>query len=214
MSERAAFESPQRPQAVWSPRVAYESDVAAELGCEADPMGGLVERLERADTIALTLLYKQHHEAVRAFARRLVGDAAIAEDLVHDVFLAVPAAFRRYRRDSGVRTFLISIAVNKAKHHVRAACRLRHTMEKLAGEPVSGDDVSADEALERKQLRSDLQRALDRLPIEQRVVVILCAVEERTAAEVAAIVGAPENTVRTRLFHGRRKLRELMGERP
>jgi RNA polymerase sigma-70 factor (ECF subfamily) len=192
--------------------VAYESDVAGDLCSEAGPAGGLVERLERADTIALTLLYKQHHEAVRAFARRLVGDPAIAEDLVHEVFLAVPAAFRRYRRDSGIRTFLISIAVNKAKHHVRAACRLRRTMEKLAGEPVSADDGgSADEALERKQLRSDLQQALDQLPIEQRVVVILCAVEERTAAEVSAIVGAPENTVRTRLFHARRKLRELMG---
>lgn len=214
MTERAAFDSTRRPQAVWSPRVAYESDLAGDLGSEAGPVGGLVERLERADTIALALLYKQHHEAVRAFARRLVGDAAIAEDLVHDVFLAVPSALQRYRRDSGIRTFLISIAVNKAKHHVRAACRLRRTMEKLAGEPVGGESAPADEALERKQLRADLQRALDTLPIEQRVVVILCAVEERTSAEAAAIVGAPENTVRTRLFHARRKLRELMGARP
>ena len=46
------------------------------------------------------------------------------------------------------------------------------------------------------------------------MVVVLCAIEERTATEVAEIVGAPENTVRTRLFHAKRKLREIMGGEP
>jgi RNA polymerase sigma-70 factor (ECF subfamily) len=52
---------------------------------------------------------------------------------------------------------------------------------------------------------------LDALPLEQRVVVVLAEIEERTSTEIAAIVGAPEGTVRTRLFHAKRKLRELLG---
>jgi RNA polymerase sigma-70 factor (ECF subfamily) len=175
---------------------------------------GLAIRLSEGDEAALTLIYRQHHEAVRAFARRLIGDATIAEDLVHDVFLAVPGAFRRYRHDAEIRTFLISIAVNKARHHVRAAARARVMIARLADEPTTSTVAAPDEDWERRELCAELQRALDALPIEQRVVLVLCAVEERTAAEVAEIVAAPENTVRTRLFHARRKVREIMGGAP
>ncbi len=184
-------------------------DPMETLGQEAP---GLPSLVADGDTRALEALYRQHHEAVRAFARRLLGNASIAEDLVHDVFLAAPAAFRGYRGDSEVRTFLLSVAVNKAKHHLRAAARLRRAMDRLGDEPAPGRVPTPDEAAERRQLAEELQRALDALPIEQRVVVVLCAVEDRTAAEASAIVGAPENTVRTRLFHAKRKLRELMGD--
>jgi RNA polymerase sigma-70 factor (ECF subfamily) len=194
--------SPGRLAAVWSDAVQRVAEGSSN---------SLVDRLKQGDATALTFLYREHHKAVRAFARRLLGDPTIAEDLVHDVFLAAPDAFRLYRRDAELRTFLISIAVNKAKHHVRAAMRARRMLEKLAKEPMRPRVESPDEEWERRELCAELQRALDELPIEQRVVIVLCAVEERTAAEVASIVGAPENTVRTRLFHAKRKLRESMG---
>jgi RNA polymerase sigma-70 factor (ECF subfamily) len=193
------------PVAVWSGAVEHAPAAVA---------GDLVDRVVDGESAALALLYRQNHEAVRAFARRLLGDPNIAEDLVQDVFLAAPAAMRNYRRDAELRTFLVSIAVNKAKHHVRAAIRARKMLEKLSGQPKPPAAETPDEASERRELCGELQRALDQLPIDQRVVVVLCAVEERTAAEVAIIVSAPENTVRTRLFHAKRKLRELMGGAP
>ncbi len=174
----------------------------------------LVDRLRAGDATALVALYREHHEVVRAFARRLLGDASIAEDLVHDVFLAAPAAVLRYRAAAEPRALLVGIAVNKAKHHVRAAIRGRRMVEKLGEEPRPPEIERPDGELERRELCAELQRGLDRLPIEQRVVLVLCAIEERSAAEVAAIVGAPENTVRTRLFHAKRKLRDLMGGAP
>jgi RNA polymerase sigma-70 factor (ECF subfamily) len=64
----------------------------------------------------------------------------------------------------------------------------------------------------RKQLAELLQRALDELPLDQRVAFVLCEVEERPSPEVASIVGVPEATVRTRLFHARRKLREYLSQ--
>ena len=192
--------------------VAVQSEAMERMSEESTT--GVVDRLTSGDIEALSQLYRRHHEAVRAFARRLVGDATIAEDLVHDVFMATPAAFRRFRQESEVRTFLLSIAVNKAKHHVRAAVRARKMLERFGDQPPPPATGRPDEDWDRRQLCAELQRALDELPMEQRVVVVLCAVEERTAAEVAAIVGAPENTVRTRLFHAKRKLRELMGGAP
>jgi RNA polymerase sigma-70 factor (ECF subfamily) len=74
--------------------------------------------------------------------------------------------------------------------------------------PASPPDREA----ERRQLANRLQRALDALPLDQRIAFVLCEVEEQTSAEAAAIVGAPEGTVRTRLFHAKKKLREALDE--
>jgi RNA polymerase sigma-70 factor (ECF subfamily) len=169
----------------------------------------LVERLKQGEVAAIGELYDTHHVAVRAFARRLVGDLAAAEDLVHDVFCALPNAIRGFRGDSSLRTFLIAVAVNHARHHVRGAARRRAAIEKLGREPT-GDAPGPEHDARRKELAELLTRALDSLPIEQRVAFILCEVEERTSREASTIAGVPEATIRTRLFHAKRKLREAL----
>lgn len=171
-----------------------------------DPHAAVLGRLRRDDPSAVAEVYDLHHQALRAFARKLTGDAHVAEDLVHDVFVALPRAIKRFRGESALRTFLLSIAVNLARKHVRAATRRRAAMERLAQVP-SRAQVSPDGETERRQLAAALQRALDLLPLDQRVAFVMCEVEERTSAEVASVVGAPEETVRTRLFLARRKLR-------
>jgi RNA polymerase sigma-70 factor, ECF subfamily len=171
----------------------------------------LALRLAAADPAAVGEVYDQHHRAVRAFATRLVGDAAAAEDLVHEVFVALPRAMRGYRFESSLRTFLISIAVNHARHHVRAATRRRAAMGRLALEPESFSQ-DPEQVQRRKELASLLTRALDSLPLEQRVTFVLCEVEERTSREVSAITGVPEGTVRTRLHHAKKKLREELSQ--
>jgi len=176
---------------------------------EAPSENDLVERLKQGEIAAIGELYDTHHVAVRAFARRLVGDLAAAEDLVHDVFCALPTAIRGFRGDSSLRTFLIAVAVNHARHHVRGAARRRAALEKLGREPT-GDAQSPEHDARRKELAELLTRALDSLPIEQRVAFVLCEVEERTSREASTIAGVPEATIRTRLFHAKRKLREAL----
>ncbi len=167
----------------------------------------LVERLQRGDTAAVGEAYDQHHAVVRGFARRLVGEDAAAEDLVHEVFVTLPRAILRFQSDSSLCTFLVAVAVNHARHHLRAASRRRVAMERFAREPEARAFDPEQHAV-RASLARALNRALDTLPLAQRVVFVLCEVEDRTSAEAAAIVDAPEATVRTRLFHARRKLRE------
>jgi RNA polymerase sigma-70 factor (ECF subfamily) len=174
-----------------------------------DASQALLARLQRADASAITSVYQQHHQAVRVFAQRLVGDVDAAEDLVQDVFVALPRAVTRFRGECALRTFLVSIAVNHAKNHVRAAARRRAALARLAREPEPGSADPHRDA-ERRQLGDRLMLALDALPLEQRVAVVLAEIEDRTSTEIATIVGAPEGTVRTRIFHAKRKLRELM----
>jgi RNA polymerase sigma-70 factor, ECF subfamily len=185
-----------------------EGDITTEVG--EDTPHALLARLQRADASAITLVYRQHHVAVRAFAQRLVGDIEAAEDLVQDVFVALPTAVARFRGDCALRTFLVSIAVNHAKNHVRAAARRRAALSRFAREPeATSSDPQRD--IERRQLGDRLMLALDELPLEQRVAVVLAEIEDRTSTEISTIVDAPEGTVRTRIFHAKRKLRELLG---
>ncbi len=175
----------------------------------------LVTRLRRGERMAIGEAYAAHHVAVRAFARRLVGDEAAAEDIVHDAFVALPDAVARFRGEASLRGFLIGVAANRARRHIRSAVRRRRAMARLAetaavrGEQ-SGIESDPGEAAIRKRLADRLSRALDELPIDQRVTFVLCEVEQRTAVEAAVILEIPDGTVRSRLFHARKRLRELL----
>lgn len=174
----------------------------------------LAERLRRGDMSALAAVYDDHHEHVRAYARRLVGDDGAAEDLVQEAFLALPRAIKSFRGDSSLRTFIVAIATNHARHHVRAAARRRAAHARSVehgGEAPS--PATPEEQTRQRELAEALTRALDELPFDQRVAIVLCEVEERTSAEAARIVEAPEATIRTRIFHAKKKLRELLAER-
>jgi RNA polymerase sigma-70 factor (ECF subfamily) len=181
-----------------------------------DPESDLRERLQRGEIAAVGQAYDLYHEPVRAFARRLLGNAEASEDLVQEVFVTLPSAIRRYRGESSLKTFILSIAVNHSRHHVRAAMRRRKAMSNLAEQRELSEahleHRDPESLARRKQLAELLARALDELPLEQRVAFVLCEVEERPSPEVATIVGAPEATVRTRLFHARRKLRNYLEE--
>lgn len=167
----------------------------------------LVARLRSGDPRAVREAYDAHHAAVRAFARRLVGDAA--EDLVQETFVTLPKAARRFRAESALRTFLLSIAVNHARHFSRAAARRRRLALAVAPEP-RGSVPSPERDAGRRELATALARALDELPLDQKIAFVLCEVEEKSGPEAAEIADCPEATIRTRLFHAKRKLRELL----
>ncbi len=185
----------------------------ANLGATTPPPdeASLVSGLRHGDVGALAEAFDRWHQRVRVLARRLLSDAAAAEDLVQEVFEALPSAARRYRGQVDLQTFLFGIAVNRARRHRRAAARRLRALARVAAERprVAGDPEH--EAYSR-ELGVRLGAALDRLPLAQRVAFVLCEVEELASGQAAAIAGVPEATIRTRLFHARRRLREWLTE--
>lgn len=169
----------------------------------------LVQRLRAGERDALTFVYHTHNKAIRAFAMRLLGDADAAEELVHDVFVALPSSIRSFREDAQLRTFLLSIAGNLSKNHIRSAVRKRRALAAYAETPRP-EAPDPERSARGTELATALTRALDELSDDHRLAFVLCEVEERSAAEVAEIVGAREATVRTRLFHAKQKIRELL----
>lgn len=175
--------------------------------------GALLDDLRVGDLAALATAFDRWHQRVRVLARRLLSDPAAAEDVVQDVFTALPRAARRFRGDADLETFLLGIAVKRVRHHRRAALRRRKALERLRAVDRLGP-VDPEQDAYRRQLGARLAAALDELPLPQRVAFVLCEVEELTSVQAALIADAPEATIRTRLFHARRRLRDLLaGER-
>ena len=191
---------------------AYAADPGPTAVTEP-PEQTLLARVADGDPSAIDELYRAHHAALRSFARRYIGEHEAAEDLVHDVFVALPDAISRFRGDVALRTFLSAIAVKRAYKHVRSAGRRRAAMTKLADQPLA-PSPRPDTALAQQQLAELLYAALDKLPDDQRAAFVLCEIDQLSAGEAAAIAGAPEATMRTRLFHARKKLRALLEEVP
>jgi RNA polymerase sigma-70 factor, ECF subfamily len=173
----------------------------------------LVAALGAGDLAALASAFDRWHHRVRVLARRLLSDPAAAEDVVQDVFTLLPRAVRRFRGDADLETFLLGIAVKRVRHHRRAAHRRRKALERLRAVDLRGP-INPEQDTYRRQLGARLAAALDQLPLPQRVAFVLCEVEELTSVQAAVIADAPEATIRTRLFHARRRLRDLLaGER-
>jgi RNA polymerase sigma-70 factor, ECF subfamily len=175
-----------------------------------DALGdSLVARLKQGKQDALADAFDAHHGRVRAFARKLVGNEAYAEDLVQEVFVALPKAVQSFQERSSLLTFLLAMTCNLGHKHVRTASRKRAMITRFEKEPRE-ELADGERESDRAELGRQLANALDTLPLDQREAFILMELEEYTSTEVAEIVGAPEGTVRTRLFHAKRKLREQL----
>jgi RNA polymerase sigma-70 factor, ECF subfamily len=173
--------------------------------------GDVCARAARGDRAALVDLYEAHHAHVRAFARRVVGDEALAEDLVHEVFLALPKALQGFRGECNVRSYIVSVAAKRAHRQIRSAARRRATESSFSREPTSGPELPDDAAV-RREMAELLMRALDELPVDQRVAFVLCEVEERTSTEVGAMLGEKDATVRARVMLAKKKLRGILAK--
>jgi RNA polymerase sigma-70 factor (ECF subfamily) len=167
---------------------------------------GFLDRLRRGELDALARAYDEHHPALCSFAKRLLGDQHAAEDLVQDVFLVLPEVAHRLTPEASVRSFLLGIAANRARHHVRARQRRSRFAVRLGREPLA-EVENPEQMSERRSLAALLGRALDTLPLDQRTTFVLKEIEGYSAKEVGDILQIPETTVRTRLFNARQRLR-------
>ena len=144
------------------------------------------------------------------FLARLTPRRELVEEIVNDTMLVVWRKAGSFNRASRVSTWILGIAARRRlKALERAAPGHRHVeTDELAAAPEGNPEA----AMMREDLRRRLIVALESLPPEQRQVVALAYFEDRSYAEIAAIAGCPVNTVKTRMFHARRRLKALLDE--
>ncbi len=172
----------------------------------------LAQRVVSGERAALVHLYRTHQHRVRAFAIRVLGSEAAADDLVHEMFLALPKVLGNFRGEASLASFLIGVAARRAQHHVRARLRRVRAEESSMTREPPPSSPNPERAVQRRELADQLATALEALPLDQRIAFVMCEVEGRTSVEVAALLEENDGTVRARVHLAKKKLRAALRE--
>ena len=154
----------------------------------------------------------------------MTGNRSDAEDLAQDALIRALRSLPKFRGDSKLSTWVYTITVNTWKNRVRAekSRGFWKTIsfgafggEKDDDQPdfePAGKDAPLDTELEKEGTAAVVQKALLQLDPDDRAIVVLREIEERSYGEIGQVLGLPEGTVKSRLFRARAKLKILLGK--
>ena len=144
---------------------------------------------------------------LRRYARALTGDAWAADDLVQDTLERACRKWLLWHSGSDLRAWLFTLMHNLYLNQRRGLLAVQALDDQALATLAGTDDAAADMAM-------DLDRCLQRLPAEQRAVLLLVTLEDMAYADVARVLGIPVGTVMSRLSRARSRMRDLMDQPP
>jgi RNA polymerase sigma-70 factor, ECF subfamily len=184
------------------PRYGEPSDDALDVA--------LLDRIRSGDRGAFRELYVKYYHPLLRFIYRITGQLESAQEGVNDVMLVVWQSGNAFQGRSRVATWILGIAYRKA---LKLRQNSRRWWERFKAEDVGDyDELSAasGEHREAGDLQDLLEKGMRTLPVKQRAVVELTYVYGYSYEEIAAIVDCPVNTVKTRMFHARARLKDIL----
>jgi RNA polymerase sigma-70 factor (ECF subfamily) len=181
----------------------------------------LMQRVRSRDPAAFEPLMRRYNRRLFRVAHSMLRDAAESEDALQDAYLAAFRSADRFRGESSLSTWLTRIVVNECMTRLRRSARRDNIVpivgtaaqtqdegESMPEKESAPDHGTPDREMLRTEMRALLERRIEALPREFRVVFVMRAVEELSVEETAQCLGIPEATVRSRLFRARSLLRE------
>ena len=171
----------------------------------------LLEKVGRQDQAAFRELYKAFSRRVFAYALNMVNDHGRAEEILVDTMYEVWRAPARFRGDSQFGTWLIGIARNKALmvYRGRRPDEIHDDLDDIA-ETEASESPDGFAQLASKQRTEGVKACMGKLSDEHRECMHLVFFEGLSLAEIAEVQNIPENTVKTRLFHARQKIKNCL----
>lgn len=164
----------------------------------------LIRRVSLRDRTALRELYLLYHRRLSRFLMRVTQRQDLAEEVINDTLLVVWNSAERFRGDSRVSTWIVGIAYRRALKSIRR----RRSFESLELEAT--DSLVGADGVQACETQEWIEEALAELPLEQRLCLELAYVLGHSCEEISVITSCPVNTVKTRLYHARRKLSVLL----
>jgi RNA polymerase sigma-70 factor (ECF subfamily) len=164
----------------------------------------LMKGVARGDRDAFDEVFRRYHPQLFRFAYRLTSSYGLAEEVANDVLVTVWQSAATYRGDARVSSWIFGIAYRCSLKGLR---RIKYKSVALRNTDLV--DHHADATIERDDW---LGRAIDELPAKQKLTVMLVYFAGLTCEETAVATNVPVGTVRTRMFHARKKLQLSLGE--
>jgi RNA polymerase sigma-70 factor, ECF subfamily len=182
-----------------------------------DPDAELIQRWQAGDPGAFERLVRNHERNVFRLLYRMLGSREEAEDAAQEAFLSLHRHGHRFRRESRFSTFLYRVAANAALNRRRSRGRARAREIELAqrhesGAPIHVGPRDPEDAAHGVEIQQRVQEALQTLPDELRVAVVLYDIEGLSYKDIALALDIPEGTVKSRIHRARLGLRERLRE--
>jgi len=182
----------------------------------------LMTRFKKGDARAFELILARHRRGVFNFCFKMLGDKAAAEDALQEVFLRVVRSAKDWERQAKLTTWIYTIARNhcidalrKASH--RKTTSLDHALNEgeedalpLGDRVPDEEGIGPDRGAESNRMRVVISNAIAALPAEQREVFVMREHAGMPFKDIAAVVGVPENTVKSRMRYALEHLRESL----
>ena len=171
----------------------------------------LIGRVARGELAAFETFYRGYHVRLGRFLGLMTSRHSIVEEALNDTMLVIWNRAATFNGQSKVSTWVFAIAY-------RTALKALRSQDEPAEDPEAdrraAEGVGPEQRRSENEVRAALARALDGLSHEQRSVLVLTYFHDLSCAEIALIVDCPVDTVKTRAFHGRRRLRALLAGEP
>jgi len=214
--KKSAAKKPPKPP---PPPPVSEDLKPSALGRTSDE--DLMRRTQLGDKQAFSLLYERYSASVLSYLYRMLGNVEDVESIGQEVFLRAFRFAPTYRYPQKFSTWLFTItrnlAINQSRRRKRSPIR-NITELNLEGIDMSGDPYqvaahATDDVEKREEIARVLQ-ALDGLPTDQKEVIVLGVFQDLSYAEMEDITGTKAVTLRSRMFHGLRRLARITGATP
>lgn len=179
---------------------------------------------QKGDVAAFAELVARHEKRLWNFVRRFVADSATAEDLLQEVFLRIVRSAAEWQASAKFSTWLYTIARNLCTDNARRGLfRRAESLDQTPGpsrdesgprriEKIAGNAPTAEKAAMNREIADRVDRALAKLPVEQREVFLMREVMDMSFAEIAVATKSSEPTVKSRMRYALERLRSALGE--
>jgi RNA polymerase sigma-70 factor (ECF subfamily) len=177
---------------------------------EGTPNHELILQLQQGQIEALGEIYDRHNQLVFRTALAITGDSEAASDLLQDVFLRVYRFADKVDPERPLEPWLYRVTANLSCTWVKRQ-KWTRPIDDLAEWLVGDNKTTPSQAAENAETRGNIEKAISRLPLSQRTVIVMYYVNGLSLQEISEILEVPVGTIKSRLHYGRRGLRNEMG---
>ena len=169
----------------------------------------LIARICKTDEKALELLYRHYYSRLFRFIARVTRREDLIDEVINDVMYVVWEKAESYNQQCQPSTWIFGIAYNKARQSLRnAGNNDEESLDEMDGDNLLFEEN--DSGLKQLEMTNWLEPALDMLSPDQRAVIELTYFQGLHYSEIAVLMECPENTVKTRMHHARKKLAVIL----
>lgn len=171
----------------------------------------LIAKINAGNLHAFRLLVSMHERLVQRMVAQIVKDEDDQKDVCQEVFIKVYKNLKHFKQESKLSTWIVQIAYTTSLDFVKKTKRKQDLMNEVESyEHQLAADGSPEKELNNKEMRTFVQKMVEELPENYRLVVNLFHIDEYSYQEIADITGLPEGTIKSHLFRARKLLKDKL----